>query len=92
VPDKVVVPPVMLSEPPVPEMTPLKVPLPLVMVRLLLPKFTVPVPVRLVMELVVDTPEISNVPSRSIYTPEELVMEPEPDRDSVPLEMVVAPV
>ena len=91
-PDKVVVPPVMVSEPPVPEMTPLKVPLPLVMVRFLLPKLTVLPPVRLVMEVLVVMALILNVPKAPTATPEELAMEPEPDRASVPLEMVVAPV
>jgi len=97
-PVRVSVPAAMVRLPNVPPesppsaITPEKVPLALVRVRVWPPSATAPEPDRLMIEALIRAPEVSNVPFA--ITPEELAIEPVvPPRASVaPVLMVVDPV
>ena len=86
---KVWVPAEMMMAPPLPLTMPLKLPVALLIVRVLLPNTVVPVPVKL-MTLV---PEVVLLISKLalLLIPLEEAMLPEPDKAKVPALMVVAP-
>ena len=89
-PDKVSVPEVRISAPPVPEIVPLNVPLALLRLRVFEPSVTDPAPLNVTIVAPLVVLLISKVPAAE--TPLLEAIEPEPDRLSVPAVMVVAPV
>ena len=75
---------------PLPLISPLKVPVALVMVRVLVPKTVVPLPAK----LTTLAPEVVPLMSKllSLVTPLELAILPAPDKAKVPVLIVVLPV
>ena len=88
IPDSVSVPPV-TERPPLPAMMPAKVVAPLLIVSVLVPSVTAPLPDNVLIEAPAVVPEISKVPLSA--TPLEAAMLPEPLSAKVPAEIVVAP-
>ena len=87
-PDKVSEPAVKLNLPPAPLIVPLYVPLALLRMRDLAPKFTPPVPLKETIDALVVTPLISNVPVTATLL---FAIEPLPVRAKLPALIVVKP-
>ena len=89
-PERTWLPPEKIILPPVPLMTPARVPVAVLIVSTLAPKAVLPEPVR----LLTLAPEVVALMSKipPLLTPLELAMLPEPDSARVPELMVVTPV
>ena len=90
VPDRVCVPPLMVSAPEAPDRTPEKSVEPLVMVRVLPVMMPAPAPDK----VTIDAPEVVALISKApaIATSLDELIEPEPDRAKVAPDIVVVPV